>query len=264
MELRKFNDAGLERFRAYLHAAGEGATVEPPRHLLADPAASQPVGDGLPIENIGFESRLPLARYLDGLLEDLPERPEYIAGDVHLWSWLALFYFDQVCPANDKGRRRPGRDYRHILEPGYPNGHRHLLAGPYLVYTVYGWGESLSKLALHTPLSIESAFHHQIATRQGFITNRGIMEALHLLYYDEARDRPKRGSAMNVQSPGSLSRFIDIVQQLDLTYDLYSMSGPEIVSLLPPEFDRWLDRQRHLQEALFQASFGDSSQGGGP
>jgi hypothetical protein len=89
------------------------------------------------------------------------------------------------------------------------------------------------------------------------------MEALHLLYYDEARDRPKRGSAMNVQSPGSLSRFIDIVQQLDLTYDLYSMSGAEIVSLLPPEFDRWLDRQRHLQGALFQASFGDSSQGGG-
>lgn len=41
----------------------------------------------------------------------------------------------------DKGlerfRRRPGRDYRHIPEPGYPNGHRHLLMGAYLVYTVY-------------------------------------------------------------------------------------------------------------------------------
>lgn len=254
MELRKLSDKGVERFRAYLHALGEGSTAAPPSHLLADPEFSKPFGGGVPLEPARFDSRLFLARYLDHTLEELPERPDKLAGDVHFWSWMSLFYFDQVCPANDKGRRRPGRDYRHIPEPGYPNGHRHLLMGAYLVYTVYGWGEELSRLLLYSALSVESYFHHQIATRQNFITNRGILEALHILYYDDAHNKPKRGPTMNKNAPGSLYRFIDVIQQLDVTYDLYSMSGHEIVGLLPAEFALWLDKQLKLQVSLPPAS----------
>ena len=124
------------------------------------------------------------------------------------------------------------------------------MVGPYLVYTVYGWGDELSKLLLQTALSIESHFHHQVATRQSFITNRGIMEALHILYYDDTHNKPKRGPIMNKNASGSLYRFIDVIQQLDVTYDLYSMSGPEIVSLLPTEFTHWLDKQLKLQTQI--------------
>jgi hypothetical protein len=247
MDLRKFTDKGLERFRGYLHELGEGSAAEPPFHLLTDSEFSKPMRGGVQLEPALFQSRLHLARYLDQTLEALPERPTQLARDVNLWSWMSLFYFDLVCPANDKGRRKPGRDYRHILEPGYPYGHRHLLAGAYLVYTVYEWGEELSKLALHAPIAVESAFHHEIATRQSLITNRGIMEALRILYYDDAHEKPKRGTVANKKAPGSLYRFIDVIQQLDVTYDLYSMSGPEIVSLLPGEFSYWLDKQLKLQ-----------------
>jgi hypothetical protein len=247
MELRKFTDKGLERFRSYLHQLGEGSAAAPPLRFLTEPESSKAMRRSVQLEQRRFESRLHLARYLDQTLEQLPERPDKLANDVHLWSWLSLFYFDQVCPPNDTGRRRPGRDYRHIPEPGYPNGHRHLLAGAFLVYTVYGWGEELSKLLLHTTLSTESRFHHQIAARQNFITNRGIMEALHLLYHDDIKNKPKRGPIMNDDEPGSLYRFVCVIQQLDVTYDLYSMSGIEIVSLLPWEFSRWLDKQLKLQ-----------------
>jgi hypothetical protein len=250
MELRKFTDKGLEQFRAYLHEMGEGSAARPPLNLLADSEFSKPMRGSVQLEHIQFESRLGLARYLDQTFEELPERPDKLANDVHLWSWMSLFYFDQVCPTNDKGRRKPGRDYRHIPEPGYPYGHRHLLVGPYLVYTVYGWGEELSKLALHTSLAVESTFHHEITTRQSFITNRGIMEALHIFYYDDAHNKPKRGLIMNKNAPGSLYRFIDVIQQLDVTYDLYSMSGAEIVSLLPAEFNHWLDKQLKLQTQM--------------
>jgi hypothetical protein len=250
MELRRLTDNGIERFRTFLHELGEGSAAAPPLHLLAEPDSSKPMRSIVQLEQPRFESRLHLARYLDERLEGLPEHPDRIAIDVHLWSWVSLYYFDQVCPANDKGRRKPGRDYRHILEPGYPNGHRHLLVGPYLVYTVYAWGEELSKLALHTALAVESAFHHEIATRQSLITNRGIMEALHILYYDDAHNKPKRGPIINKSAPGSLYRFIDVIQQLDVTYDLYSMSGREIVSLLPPEFTHWLDKQLKLQALI--------------
>ena len=244
MELRRFTEKGLEHFRAYLHGLSEGSAANlPPAPLLSEPDFSKPAEGRVQLEQKRFSSRLDLARYLDQVLETVPERPDTIASDIALWSWMSLFYFDQVCPVNDKGKRKPGRDYRHIPEPGYPSGHRHLLAGAYLVYTVYGWGERLSRLALHTPLSVESHFHHQIATRQSLITNKGIMEALHLLYYDGIHNRPKRGPIMNKNAPGSLSRFIGVIQQLDVTYDLYSMSGVDIISLLPMEFTHWLGKQ---------------------
>lgn len=248
MELRKFTDEGVARFRAYLREAAEGSTAGPPLELLTDAKTSRPVREGPRIEPMRFANRLELARYLDRTFENLGERPDILANDVALWSWLSLCYFDQVCPANEQGRRKPGRDYRHIPEPGYPSGHRHLLMGPYLVYTVYGWGDALSRLSLHSVLSKESQFHHEICSRQSLVTNRGVMEALHILYYDEVHSRPKRGPIANKKAPGSLYRFIDVIQQLDVTFDLYSMSGHEIVGLLPPEFSPWLDRQLKLHQ----------------
>ena len=246
MELRKFTDQGLERFRGYLHALSEGSVESPPLNLLTDPEFSRQAAGQARIDQRQFGSGLELASYLDHVLAGYPHWPGTVAADTHLWSWMSLFYFDQVCPVSDNGKRKPGRDYRHILEPGYPNGHMHLLAGAYLVYTVYGWGAALSKLLLHGPISMESQLHHQIATRQSFITNRGIMEALHILYFDKSKNKPKRGPLMNRSAPGSLYRFIDVIQQLDVTYDLYSMSGAEITDILPAEFSRWIDPQYRL------------------
>jgi hypothetical protein len=161
-----------------------------------------------------------------------------IETDVHLWSWLSLFYFDQLCPAQTNAIRKPGRDYRHILEPGYPYGHNHLLAGAYLVYTVYGLYDELSTLLLYTVPHIESGFHHQLAQRQSIITNKGVMEAAHLLYLEKNKEKPKAGAiAKNKQ--GTIYRFIDVIQQLDLNYDLYSMTGDEVLELLPAEFNKW-------------------------
>ena len=205
---------------------------------------SPETSDDVQIENRNFETRLDLARYLDFTLTNIES--DSIETDVHLWSWLSLFYFDQACPIQKDGVRRPGRDYRHILEPGYPNGHRHLLCGPYMVYSVYELGEDLSKLLLCTAIPIENKFHHELAVRQSLITNRGILEAVHSLYFENAVDKPKRGAQVKKTAPGSFYRFIGIIQQLDLNYDLYSMSGNEILDLLPPEFNKWKGQRRLL------------------
>jgi hypothetical protein len=78
-----------------------------------------------------------------------------------------------------------------------------------------------------------------LAGRQNFITNRGVMAAAHQLYLNPHTRRPKRGSLNKKNAPGTLPRFIHVIGQLDLNYDLYSMTGPEIIGLLPPEFDPW-------------------------
>jgi hypothetical protein len=235
--IRRFNDEGVEQFRKYLAELREGSTSPPPFHLLDGPETSKPIENEVKTENRTFRNRLELAQYLDDVLADIENVS--IETDVHLWSWLSLFYFDQVCPPVQNGIRKPGRDYRHILEPGYPNGHRHLLCGPYMVYSVYELGENLSKLLLCTSIPIENKFHHELAGRQSLITNRGILEAVHLLYYENAGDRPKRGAQIKKSAPGTFYRFVDIIQQFDLNYDLYSMTGEKILELLPPEFDKW-------------------------
>ena len=122
------------------------------------------------------------------------------------------------------------------MEPGYRYGHRHLLAGPYMIYREYG---DAAMLMLCTKIFIENSFHHQIASRQSFISNPGIVAAAHSLYLDTETRKPKRGAQQGRQHAGSLIRFIDVVQQLDLNYDLYNMSTEQILKLLPSEFDKW-------------------------
>lgn len=235
--IRKFTDDGIEQFRNYLNDLRKGSTSNPPLELLTDSVASDSFDDEVHIENRNFQTRLELAKYMDEILTEI--KSDSIETDVHLWSWLSLFYFDQACQQQKGGGRKPGRDYRHILEPGYPNGHRHLLCGPYMVYSIYGLGEDLSKILLCSSVPIENKFHHELASRQSLITNRGILEAVHSLYYEEAGDKPKRGAQVKKTAPGSFNRFIGIIQLLDLNYDLYSMSGEQILDLLPSEFNKW-------------------------
>ena len=240
MKIRKLTDKGIQRFRDYLAELRQGSQAPPPATLLEHADFSIPIGGEAEIEPRAFNNRLDLACYLDQVLDGI--FADNLQDDVHLWSWLSLYFFDQVCPVEENGLRKPGRDYRHILEPGYPYGHNHLLAGTYLVFSVYGLGENLSRLLLWTPPNLESDFHHKLASRQTFITNKGLLEAVDKLCFNAPEAKPKKGALVKKNAPGTLQRFIDVIQQLDLTYDLYSLSGEQILALLPPEFDKWKDR----------------------
>ncbi len=237
MKIRNLTDKGVERFRDYLAELRQGSKTPPPYSLLENPEFSVPLKGDTEVEQQTFRTRLELAQYLDQTLDGIYN--DSLENDVQLWSWLSLYYFDLVCPVEENGLRKPGRDYRHILEPGYPYGHRHLLAGVHLIYSIYGLEDRLCRLLLWTPLHLESKFHHELASRQTLITNKGILEAADKMYFKESEGHPKKGALMKKDAPGTLQRFIDIIQQLDLTYDLYSMSGEEIIALLPPEFDKW-------------------------
>jgi hypothetical protein len=66
-----------------------------------------------------------------------------------------------------------------------------------------------------------------------------VLEALNALYLDRAHGLPKRNAQTPSPQPGTLRRFVRVLQQLDVTYDVYGMSGEAILDLLPPEFDAW-------------------------
>ncbi len=233
-QLRRLNPAGVEKFRAFLQQIREGAEFRPSPAILHVDDYSPRVAPSIPIENRRFETKFEAAEYLASLLTQL-EGPS-LSSDIGLWSWLALFYFDQLAPKDPSGQRRPREDYHYI--PSVANSwyrDRHLLAGPYKIYLQH---RSQARLLLYPHVYEHGAFVYDLGFRREFITNRGLIEAIDILYWDTKRNRPKRGTTTSSR-PGNLRRLITVLQQLDFNYDLYGMTAAEILSLLPPEFDAW-------------------------
>jgi len=229
---RSLNRLGLERVRAYLAQLRAGAPRAAPVELLEDAAATNELPVEIVIEPQVFPDRFALGGYLAERLEDVGL--DVTDRDAGLWAWLSLAFFDQVCPPNAAGSRQPGRDYRHIPDFGYRHRHRHLLFGPYQLYRRHG---ERSRLLLSGPLHSESSVYHEIASRRDLIANKGVLEAAAMLYLDPRRGRPKPGSQGSVRQAGTVRRFVRVLQQLDVTYDIYGLTGRQILELLPEEFD---------------------------
>jgi hypothetical protein len=232
--VRILNEEGIEKFREYLVALRSGSTESPPRDLLADAWTSSKLQIDIEIKNIFFKNRLEAAEYLTTTLEPLGHAK--IERNVGLWSWLSLYYFDLLTPPKGNGKRRPGLDYRFILSADSRLYYRHLLFGTYISYKIH---KEKAPLLLYSPVSQTNKFHLEFFARQEFITNKGIIRAANHLYFDAKKGKPKRGAAATKRQPGTLFRFIDVMHQLDLTHDLYSMSEEDILELFPPEFDEW-------------------------
>jgi hypothetical protein len=225
------NEKGLKSFREFLNRLRAGEKPSAPLEILDDLEYSQPLRS-IEVDTRAFTSRLEAAEYLTSKLGSLTNM-DYNVG---LWAWLTLFYFDQVCPSNEVGDRHVGAEARYIPGSESWRYYRHLLAGPFRIFQLHG---QQSKLLLTGPLDRPGDFTEQLASRQEFITNRTIMETATQLYFDSQNERPKRGAASTKRKPGTLRRFVDLVQQLDLTYDLYSLEPDGLLKLLPKEFDGW-------------------------
>jgi hypothetical protein len=248
--LRKLNERGVAAFREYLRGIRAGVEFQSNPALLFVDEYSSPVSPRIEISSRRFTRKFDAASYLAGVLEPI-EHPD-LTADVGLWSWLALFYFDQLSPVGSDGKRRPREDYHYI--PGDPGrGHeRHLLAGPYRLFRMHG---EHARVLLHPGVHQHGRFLYDLGYRLDFITNRGLIEAIDRLYWNSRTRRPKRGAASD--RAGSLRRLIAVLQQLELNYDLYGMSATEILALLPAEFEVW----RGSVQSSLGAAFAQSNPG---
>lgn len=240
MKVARLNENSLATFATWLDALKSGTAVLAPTSLLSDPQAIEPLPADVEVEARGFASRFEAADYLHsrfaaaGLTE--------VEQDRGLWAWLSLFYFDAVCPPGRGGERNPGATARHIPEPGnFQRYYRHLLAGPYRIYRAYRSDTpTLAMAVLCQPLDTPGDVVEQLASRQELITNRGIMGLATTLYVDSSLQRIKRGAGG--KGGGSARRLSDVIEQFDLTWDLYAATVDELIAVMPKEFAKFLQK----------------------
>ena len=237
MKVRRLNIAGIEQFERFLDSLTDAAPLAVPLAALTAPETSESLGVELEVEHRAFASRMDLGSYLfkklnrSGLLD--------IDADRGIWAWLALFYFESLCPADRFGRRTPGNRARWILDPhNFQRYYRHLLAGPYRIVRAYPEQPEIAMCILCGSPDKPGELVEQLASRQELVTNRAIIGAATRLYYDADSGKLKRGAGG--KGRGSPRRLADVLQQFDVTYDLYTLDTDELSQLLPKEFDRFL------------------------
>ncbi|WP_419633261.1 hypothetical protein [Thiolapillus sp.] len=232
--IRKLNGTGLSAFEQYLRDFREGEKLAPPFHLLTDSRYSEPLEDFSYVERREFGTRYEMGVYLTEILEDTDMQS--FLGDQGFWSWLALYWFDQLCPARADRSRKPSQIYNYILSSNYNHRPRHAVRTTWLLVSRYG--ETALFLLSKKP-SERGELIEQLAARQHLISCRGVIEVANRLYYDANRRTFKRG-ATSTKRKGNIRRYIGYLQQLDLTYDLYSITEEALLNILPEEYEHFL------------------------
>lgn len=234
MKLSKFNKKGITQFQDLLQDMRDGKKISMPLDLLSDSELTESIVGASEFELEVFDNRLDLAESVNSLLEAVNVENEM--HDVGLWAWLSAAFLDSTCPADADGVRHPKSDYRHIPSSNWRDFYRHLIRGPVRILRLFKDDPEAAAIVLCQHPQSPGDFVEQLASRQERITNPAIIEAANELYFDLETRKPKRGASPNWRKPGTLRRFGDVLDQLDLTYDLYSMPSEELLGLLPDEF----------------------------
>jgi hypothetical protein len=237
MMLRRFNADGVTKFNQYLDLLSSDTTAPVPDSLLEDPFLTAVVAADVDIERRAFSNRLEAAQYLDSILSSIAH--ENLYTDSGLWAWLTLLFFDQVCPMDSAGTRKARERVRYVpAVDNYQKYYRHLLAGPYRVYRAHRDNPTRALVLLCGPLHQPGEIVEQLVARQEIITNPHAIALATEIYYDTTTGSFRRGAAG--KGGGSARRFSDILNQFDLTWDLYWMTPDRIRAKLPREFARFV------------------------
>ena len=232
--LRRLNDEGVRRFAEYLAGGADGPA---PVELLDNPETS----DALPVPVIVgsgiFDSRFDFGVHLQTLFKN--HDAAVIGSDRNLWTSLALYWFDHLCPPKPGGRD-VGEEYRYILSSDYRHYYRHLVRSPWYLVHMHGENSRILLVAPRKqdhPLSVHGEIMEQLGGRQQVLASRRIIAAANRMYLDPRTNRPRTGVAGSGR--GSARRFGIVLRQFDLTYDPEAMPDGGLTEVLPAEFEKW-------------------------
>ena len=230
----QLTEEGMQYALRYLQSIREVGWMPVPNELLTGQAYARQMIPNACVEPRSFATRREAGQYLAQQLKPLDDAAQ-VAGNAHLWSWLGMFYLEQMI-GKDAQKAHP---IACLVDPDSDSRNRshHRLMMAYDLWAHHGedaW------LLLDAPANSMSQFTLRVVQSPEIFRSRGVVSLIHLLYADrEARRlRPRAlGSDQASAPPGSLPRLIAVLNQLSMTYDVYGMEAAQLLPLLPDEFD---------------------------
>lgn len=235
--LRRLNEAGIDAFEEWLLGGAEG---DAPRELLTSGKTSDSLEPQINVKQGPFRERQELGAYLVQLLEPLD--PVKLSADRGLWTWLALYWFDLICPPL-AGGRKPDKSYRYVLSTDYRHYYRHLVRSPWQLVRDHGDNAKLLLLPPQDqpyPLRRHGEILEQLGGRQSVLRSQPLIAEANRLYASRLTGRPRKGVSGNGR--GSVRRLALVLRQFDLTFDVERMGDGQLIAILPGEFDRWQEQ----------------------
>ncbi len=233
MKARKLNDHGIAEFNTFIENCRSGVKQNIPLYLLDDARSSAPLDINIEVVDRAFASRFEIGVYLQDIFDGI--NIQSLIGDQGFWSWFALLWFDQLCPDSGDGVRKPSKEYNYILSKNYNHRPRHAIYMTWQLVNRYG---DDARFLLSKKASTRGEITEQMMARQEVLTSDGVMRLASTLYYDNETGIFKKGAASR-KSEGCVSRYISWLQQVQMTYDIFSTSKDELEELLPEEFSRF-------------------------
>ena len=153
-----------------------------------------------------------------------------------------MFYLEQM--TRDKTRRLGEYpEHAYLIDPNARHrsfGHSyHRLK---LAYDVWTQHKEDAWYILNEPVVSLGQFTLRLFSAPEVFRSTGIVRLAHLLYADETTLKLRNGASgqSRADAPaGSLPRLLDVLNQLQMNYDVYGMTPAQLLPLLPPEFDRF-------------------------
>lgn len=235
--LKRFTESGIIQFATLIEKFRVEKSINEIllNDLLNNREFTEDIDGGLAIDIPKTNNKYEIAKYLSVLLELKTNRQLY--RDSGLWTWLSAFMLDLLVPYKKNSTSRDFKENAlYVLESNnYKRYYRHLLAFAALTYTEM---EEKGRIFLRGEIYERGEIVEQLASVYNIQRNYSIIEAATILFYNKESDSINKGAADKFKG-GSARRFREVLKQFQLTFDLNSMNGSQVVKILPTEFNKW-------------------------
>ena len=231
---RRLTQEGVDRAKEHLAAirADPFMDVAAPQDLLQEARFAEPIEDGPEVYHLPIQTRRDAADYLMGLT---PAISADAVDDDAFWSWLGMFHLQDLVLAPKERSSLTPMDETFVINPADQLSlrveWRHCLRSTWRVADRYG--ESAAFILDRKILEFSEITRFTLQFKRVF-NSEGIVPLILALYTRGARTR--RGFSNNV---GGIRHLVRVLDQLELTHDVYGMKAEALMEILPAEFERW-------------------------
>lgn len=234
MKAMRLNKAGRREFERMVESMRSEQPAKEPMQILNDAYAVEELPFELEICEPGFKSRFEMGQHLVGALANV-DRSTFL-GDPGFWDWLALYWFDDLCPKKaDDSRKKPSATPNYVMSEDYKRRYRHAIYVTWQLVEMHG---DNAEFMLFKEPAVRGELTEQFMARQFYLSCDGVIQAAQRLYWDADLGRLKKGAGS--KSFGSSRRLVAWLQQIEVTYDLFSMNADQLLALIPTEFNKFL------------------------